>query len=149
MKKIKWNWGTGIFIFIVFFVLMNVVFGIIAVNTKVDLVRTDYYESELKYQQVIDKKNNYTSLEIKPVFNVSGNTVALIFPGNAKKITGSLMLYRPSNAGLDVNYTFTLDQKDAVSYTYKGLVKGFWKAKIEFSDGVKEYYTEEEFYAGG
>lgn len=149
MKKIPWNWGTGITIFIIFFVLMNVVFGIIAVNTKVDLVRTDYYESELKYQQVIDKKSNYHDLEVKPVFNVSGNTVTVIFPGNQKKITGSLTLYRPSNAGLDVNYNFTLDQKDAVTYTYNGLVRGAWKAKIEFSDGSKEYYNEEEFYAGG
>lgn len=149
MKKITWNWGAGIVVFIILFVLMNIVFGIIAVSTKVDLVRTDYYESELKYQQVIDKKSNYNNLDVKPVFNVSGNSVTLIFPGNAKKITGSLTLYRPSDAGLDLSYNFTLDKKDAVTYISNGLVKGLWKAKIEFSDGSIEYYTEEEFYAGG
>lgn len=149
MKKITWNWGTGILFFIIFFVLMNIVFGIIAVNTKVDLVRPDYYESELVYQQVIDKKTNYQMLEIKPVLEVTGKTVLLKFPDNKKKITGALLLYRPSNQVLDVTYNFILDKRDSVLYTYGNLVKGLWKAKLEFSDGQKEYYTESEFYAGG
>jgi hypothetical protein len=60
--KIKFNWGIGITIFISAFILLNIIFIIFASGQKVDLVTEKYYEKELKYQEVIDKKINSNSL---------------------------------------------------------------------------------------
>ena len=58
MKKIKWNWGTGILLSIIVF--MAILIGIVYVfmNQDVDLVTKDYYGKELRYQDQINKINN-------------------------------------------------------------------------------------------
>lgn len=149
MKKLKWNWGTGIVLFIIGFVLLNMVFGFIALNTKVDLVRTDYYESELKYQDVINKKKAFRDLEVKPKLIRSEGTVTFQFPGNTKNLTGKIHFYRPSDANLDRKFTFRLDAVESITLQTGVLLKGFWKADIEFTDGGNTYLMQEEFYTGG
>lgn len=147
MKKITWNWGTGIVLFIIGFVLMNLVFGFIAMNTKVDLVRTDYYESELLYQQVIDKKKNYKNLTVPPTADIAQNIFRFDYTGNTKNISGTVHFYRPSDSNLDQKYSFSLPGIESTSIKIGKLKKGFWKADIEFTDGETSYFMQKEFYS--
>ena len=51
----KFNWGWKIAILYGGFVCFMLVMVFIASNQKVELVTTNYYEEELKYQSHIDK----------------------------------------------------------------------------------------------
>ena len=47
----KFNWGTGIFTFIIIFLLLCVAFIIFAVRQGVNLVHDDYYEKGVDYSE--------------------------------------------------------------------------------------------------
>jgi hypothetical protein len=46
----KFNWGHGITLFLIIFLLLNVVVVIYTLSQDVELVTDNYYENELKYE---------------------------------------------------------------------------------------------------
>ncbi len=80
MKKIKWNWGTGIFLSIVIFMMILIGLVYVFMNQDVDLVTKNYYGKELKYQGQIDKINNTTELAKQVGISFINNSIQLTFP---------------------------------------------------------------------
>src|SRR5690625_4056222 len=102
----KINWGTGLAIWLVIFIVFILQFVIrISVQDKYDneLVTENYYEKELVFQEQIDGITNANKNHIKLKSQRTDKGFELIFPENldASKIEGSLVLYRPSNNKLD------------------------------------------------
>jgi hypothetical protein len=52
------SWGKGIILVFVVFVLGIGVLVYRSMTKNIDLVTTNYYEKELKYQEQIDKRND-------------------------------------------------------------------------------------------
>ena len=65
----KFNWGTGIFIFLALFLLGSAVFIIFAVRQDVNLVHKDYYEKGVDYTEQMNV--NARSSEYKDNISVS------------------------------------------------------------------------------
>lgn len=145
----KWNWGTGLFVFFVLFV--GILAFVLYQSTKVDnaLVMDNYYEEDLNYQSHYEKKQNTASLAEKVLvsYDREKNELHLQFPAihaAESGITGNIWLYRPSDKGQDVNQSFQL--VDTLKWTKHigSLDKGRWKVKIDWVMGAKPYYQEEE-----
>ena len=60
----KFNWGTGITIFFLSFVVFMLFMAYKCFQTDFDLVTEDYYAKELVYQETIKKLNNEKNLDI-------------------------------------------------------------------------------------
>jgi len=146
--KLKWNWGTGITVFIVFFLLMNVVVIIFAFGEKVDLVTPNYYEKELKYQEEIEAQQK--TLDLTEKINVEYQSEVLIIQlpkkFSVKELEGNILLYRPSDSSKDVKIALQPDSTGTQLVPTAGLSKGFWKVKINWLFENGSYSDEKSIF---
>ena len=146
--KLKWNWGTGITVFIIFFLLMNVVVIIFAYGEKVDLVTPNYYEKELKYQEEIEAQQK--TLDLTEKINVEYQSEVLIIQlpkkFSVKELEGNILLYRPSDSSKDVKIALQPDSTGTQLVPTAGLSKGFWKVKINWLFENGSYSDEKSIF---
>jgi len=149
--KIKFNWGTGIVIAMVAFMLfiLSFVYKTLAVEKyEHQLVSEDYYKDELHYQQEIDKLNNAARLPHNIVLSNSSEGVTISFPQDMeyKKISGKILFQRLSNEKLDFNEDIKLEGNSLLIPNDK-LVAGKWVVRIEWDYNDEAYlYKESWFY---
>ena len=141
----KFNWGTGIFIVIVLFLIAVIAFFIFINNLDVNLVEENYYERELAYQERIDRINNTSSLAGKIVLIQEPGVIIIQFPPSDSIISskGNLTFYRPSDPKKDLKVPLNLNDSSRQIVDITGMDKGKWVVKIDWDMGGKEYYFEE------
>ncbi len=144
MKKIKWNWGTGILLSIIVFMAILVSIVYVFMNQDVDLVTKDYYSKELKYQDRINKINNTTALGKDVVILFQNNIVQLAFPDSVfdNKASGTIYFYRPSGSKKDFTVPVAVLDNNTQLVNTASLEKGLWRVKVEWGMGGKDFYTE-------
>ena len=148
--KIKWNWGTGIVVAMILFMvfILQFVYRVTFVK-KYDhnLVTEDYYKEELHYQEEIDKMNNASKLPENIVIKRAASGVDIIFPSGMEpdKITGKIYFKRLSNNKLDFEREIKLDS--LVFHIPEGqFIEGHWEVKIDWKYNDKPYMLKEDFY---
>ena len=113
--KIKFNWGFGILIAIVFFMGVTIALVTISVNQKTDLVTDHYYEKTLKYQNQIDMEKRSEKF-VKGLEITNGdNELNIKFPDAFKSfpVKGELYFYRPSDAANDFTVPLKVGKRRA------------------------------------
>src|SRR5690554_6474992 len=136
------NWGHGLMLFFVGFVLfMSTLVVICMRQDNIHLVTQNYYEEEIKYQEQIDKIANATDLEYKVFdYRAESKTVGLNLPPDA---VGTLHLFRPSDARLDRKYDVEIESGKPFAISLSDLMPGYWKMKLTREEGGTKYYLEE------
>ena len=133
-------------------VLCGVVFLVMhALKNNVELVRTDYYEQEVKYQDQIDriKRTEPFMSEINVAYLEQRLEVKLPLTHAASEdFSGVLWIYRPSNAGLDQKLELKNEQKESLFSLNLDLEPGFWRIKADWKAGGEEYFFEESLVVG-
>lgn len=145
--KIKFNWGIGITIFISAFILLNIIFIIFAFGQRVDLVTEKYYEKELKYQEVIDKKQNSGKLSKELNIEFDNENLYLKFPPqfNDEEINGTIFFYRPSDSFKDFSVEITtIENKQVIPIT--NIQKGSWIVQVDWNAKDKHFFDEKRIY---
>ncbi len=142
----KLNWGTGIVITLSLFAIGMGYAVYKAVNTKHDLVTTDYYQKELAYQSTIDAKKNAESLGENIQFDINGDQVSLIFPSSLEGKIGELELelYYPTMAKRDFNISKRDWSIGTIELPQEQLASGKWIAKAHLESAEINYYFETE-----
>jgi hypothetical protein len=135
----KFNWGTGILIFLILFLAACAAFIIFAMNQDVNLVHKDYYEKGVDYT---DKMNtDARSLPFKNDFSITNQNDFLIVnieeSLSTKIDSGKVLMFRPSDSKQDIWYelkpntsTINLPKENLVSGRY--ILKIYW-----YSNGLK------------
>jgi hypothetical protein len=141
----KFNWGFGIALVIVIFAVGVGVLVYIAASQKVDLVADDYYDQELKHQDRIDESKRSSDLKEKIEVRAANSELKIIFPDSflSRKITGSIMLYRPSDRKSDIMLPLVLDSANTQTIITSSFQKGLWRTKIMWEYEKEKYYQEE------
>ncbi len=144
----KFNWGHGITVFFVVFVITILWAIFSSTRENIHLVSENYYAEELVYEDRIQKIRNTSSLSEEIEINTKKGMVALRFPTElkSKNIKGTITLFRPSNSSYDKSYSIALDSSGKQILSVDDMVKGMYKVKIDCSSGGKEYYFEEKIY---
>jgi hypothetical protein len=141
------NWGYKILVVYLAFVAGILFLVFKSSNQKVDLVAADYYEQEIKYQDKIDKSNRANLLTKKVMYEVIDNHLVIKFPKEFenKNITGSVLLYCPSDEKKDIKTDFSI--QDSV---YKMAIpknnKGLHELQLNWMADSVTYYFEEKLY---
>jgi len=145
MAKMKFHWGVGITIFYVSFVLVLVGFVIFTTFNKVELVDENYYESEIQYQQKIDKIKRSNGLAQSLMIQALDKSVLLVYPAGYKTddISGTIEFYRPSEKNLDFKAKVTPDTSGKQIVFSNNFKKGLWKVKVDWAIGDSTYYNEQ------
>jgi hypothetical protein len=144
MKKI--NWGSGITIVIVLFLVITIAQVLIIHNfVDYDLVEEEYYAAEIKYQSQIEKIKRARDLSEPLKVKLSEDIIEFEFPTifKSNKVVGSIYFYKPSDDLLDKSLRIQLNENNKASFPTKDLASGLWKVKIDWEvDGVT-YFNEE------
>jgi nitrogen fixation protein FixH len=144
----KINWGTSIVIAIIAFMSFILFFVIkMSTNSKYthDLVVTDYYKSELAFQDEIDKEQNLQLLSESIKIDITEKGIFVIFPKElpSENIKGKVFLYRPSNKKLDIEIPL-LVSSNILFLPKKDLVGGRWNIAIDFiCNGTAYLYKQD------
>lgn len=141
---LKWNWGTGITIAYSSFVIFMLGMVYFSVKQEFDLVTPDYYEDELKYQQVINGINNAGALGKAMVIEIGDKAVNVTLPMDVIDASGEVKIYRPDNASLDLTLPLSLDGK--LSIGREKLKSGLYKVKATWSQNGKPFFIEQPMF---
>ena len=141
------NWGYKILVVYIIFIT-GIVFMVIRSSTeKTDLVTSDYYAQELKYQEKIDQQSRSNALSAPVTYEIKGQELLIHFPDDfkGKKIEGNISLYCPSDEKKDIEQNFTV-QDQVVSLPIQVQNKGLHELHISWTvDGLKYYYQKKIF----
>lgn len=144
----KWNWGTGIFIFIVLFVAACVTFIIYAGRQKWSLVEEDYYPKELRHEEKLISMRNAGTLTEPVSVTITGNDLLIRFPGDmrGRNLEGKVHVYRPSDESLDIVLPLLLDSALSMKVPLNRLVHGKYIIKSEWFADNRPYYMENTLF---
>lgn len=141
--KITFNWGTGIFIFLMIFLITIFSFIYFSYQQQTDLVEEDYYPKEIEYQKQIEKMNNLKLLGEEIIADKTSEVVVLSFPDAHKdNIKGKIFIYRPSDAALDTEMEIVADENNQQLIATNNFKDGKFIFKINWTSEGKEYYQE-------
>lgn len=138
------SWGTKIAMLYIGFVSLIIFMVVLSMNQKIELVSSDYYARELKYQDKIDEMNNANDLQGTVEHTISANGVILNFPETfkGKKVNGEILFFRPSDASKDFKTEIKLDTEGNQVIPANALSKGMYKLQIGWSTDNKNYFIE-------
>jgi nitrogen fixation protein FixH len=138
-------WPVGLVLFFIVFTAYIVGFVIFASRQKMDLVRADYYDQEIRFQQQIDRVHRTA-----PVLADAGidyDRAAALVTLSLRSIqrdhlSGTVSFYRPSDAALDTTVALGLDTAGRQSVSVRALRAGLWKVRVQWQAGGQEYFFE-------
>jgi len=141
---VKLNWGVGIAITIILFLIISFAMIFHFMNQKVDLVTDNYYEKTLVYQKNIDEAERSKELNKNIKIEYLNNQLKFIFPdSSAKEIKdGEIYFYRPSDSSKDFKTDFSLNENGEILLDVSNIDKGYWKVQIRWLMNSESYSVE-------
>ncbi len=132
------NWGKGITLLIIGFVVFMSTMVYKAVQQDFYLVTENYYTEGIHYDEVQTKIENVKALDSKISYTQKNGKININMPTEIKG--GTVHFFRPSNGTLD--FKIAIPAKEFVVDKTKMKI-GKWIMKFSWTDGIKEYYFEE------
>ena len=139
------NWGNKILIVYIVFVL-GIVFMVFKSSTqKTDLVTTDYYAKELKYQDRIDAVKRTQALSAPVTHEIIDQQIVFHFPKEfaAKQMSGFVLLYCPSDENKDLEKNF-FTATGNFSMPLSAMQKGAYELQVSWQVEGLAYYFEKK-----
>jgi hypothetical protein len=139
------NWGKSIVTAFILFAVFIISLVVVCVRQDVSLVSNSYYKDELQYQDQIDRINNARLLTEKPSFGVEGQSLVIHFSGLPKLDSGSVEIFKPSDANQDAAYSIVREPADVLRIDVSKFPTGFYKVRMKWTSDKKEYFIEDTF----
>ncbi|REC52362.1 MULTISPECIES: FixH family protein [Chryseobacterium] len=139
----NFNWGHGVIIalasFMIFILSMMFLFPNGQKNSE--MVTDNYYEEELKYQDVIDAKKRADELKEKPVYSQSPAGIRITFPKdyNNSNTSVKFVLNRTDDQNLDVHKTVQLDANQSFLIPAQVLKLGNYTLRLSWTKDKTDY----------
>ncbi|MGE9312492.1 FixH family protein [Niabella sp. CJ426] len=141
------NWGNRVIIILVVFVAGIISMVYISMRQTNEVVDANYYEREMKYQQVIDGKKNLLSLDDSVSIKNDGGVIKIALPPStvARLDSGSIQFMKLSNSKDDKFIPMSDSKADLYQVPLSYIARGFYKIRVEWSNDGKPYYHEQNF----
>ncbi|MCK5776801.1 MAG: FixH family protein [Bacteroidales bacterium] len=143
--KIKWNWGTGIFLTLVGIILFLAFLVSKTFEYKINKVSDDYYDKGLNHSEHMNRVEN--SILYNDEFQVIHTDVCTVkFPTFfiGKEIKGNILFFRPSDYERDRVFEIKLDKKGSQTIELTEFLKGRYIVRSTFTCDHIDYFLEEE-----
>lgn len=139
-------WPHALIATFVVFIGWLATFAVIAVRNGMDLERADYYEQTIRYQDQIDRASRAARLEgqLTLAYEPATGIVQFQMPADhvRKSASGTVTLYRPSDARLDRDIPLALDSAGRQNLDLAGLPTGLWKVRVTWQVDGEEYFAD-------
>jgi hypothetical protein len=145
--KIKFNWGTGIFIFITLFLLACSFVIYKSFQQRNDLVSEEYYPQGLEYQKQIDRFAKANALSSQIIISENQQELLITYPKDlkGKDVKGEVVFFRPSDEDADFHDSIKFDTSMVQRVPIQKFIKGKYVAKFFWKMDSKEYANENTF----
>jgi hypothetical protein len=142
------NWGTGIAIVYGVFAVATTGFAVFAMDQRIDLVSDDYYERALAHDRKMQAIDHAAGLgsAFRIEQDAAANAVALTWT-SARPDSGTVTLYRPSDARADRTMPTAPDADGVQSLRLENLTRGRWVIEVQWRSGDREYFAQESITA--
>lgn len=136
------NWGQGLTIFIISFVLIILTLAVVSMRQTNEMIDDNYYQKELEYQKLIDGQQRLAQALHGRVFLIdSAGALYFRYPDCKESADGSIEFIKPDNKKLDtivpVQYK---PEGQAVSKAI--LKKGNYRIRVSWRCGQDFYYYD-------
>ena len=152
MKTTRSLWPLGITLAFVLFALGIATMVVIACTHKVDLIRPDYYDQEIKYQTQLDRLNRTAQLSdaVRIAYDDATRLLTISLPPAhaGRETVGRIEFYRPSATDLDRELKLELDANGVQTVDAAALIPGLWKVRVHWTFRNEEYFTDHKFIVG-
>jgi len=145
----RWNpWPVSIIAFFTVAILGCGTFIAFCSRRPADLISPNYYEEEVDYQAQIDRLK-FTQQQA-PQASVSYNAMTkqiLLRLGSqqsAAKISGRILLYRPSAQNLDRQLALTPNAHGVQFLDAASLAPGLWKVQVSWTVNERQYFMDQQ-----
>lgn len=139
-------WPHAIITWFIIFVAAMAAWVSFAVRQKMDLVREDYYEEEVRFQNQLDRMNRTAgiqqALDVRYDAQESQLTIQLPKPTDGGGLNGQVSFYRASDARLDFHLPVAVDATGLQRIGTKSMRGGQWKVRIQWMMGKQDYFYE-------
>ncbi|WP_374458553.1 FixH family protein [Chryseobacterium taeanense] len=141
MKKFTWGHGVvlALLAFIIFILSMLFLFPNGQKNSE--MVTDNYYEEELKYQDVIDAKKRADELQEKPVYSQDKSGIKITFPKDYdnSNTTVKFVLNRTDDQNLDIHKSVQLDANKSFLIPAQVLRFGNYTLRLNWTKDKTDY----------
>jgi len=143
----RFNWGTGIFIFFVIFLLLGFTFIAFSFKQNNDLVTDNYYEEGADYSTQIEINKRSYQYTDSLVVSVTKEEILLTFSEGVAASIDSLNLhfYYPKGKESDVHLRYD-KLKNPVALNKFKLTAGRSIIKVSWFMKGEKYYLEKMIY---
>jgi len=137
------NWGYKILTVYIIFVAGIIFLVFKSSSQNQDLVTTDYYEQELKYQQKIDEMQRANALSAEVKYEISSNDIMVSFPEEmkGKKLTAHVLLYCTADKNKDIEQDLSTGNGQLM-IKFPSSNKGAHELKITWVVNGTSYYNQ-------
>jgi hypothetical protein len=140
-------WPHAIIVWFVVFAAAMAAWIAVAMRQNMDLVRSDYYEEEVCFQQQLDRLNRTAAIrsEVMLIYDASKQEITLRLPAAhlASQPVGEVHFYRPSDAALDFQVPLAVDAGGLQRIGTSTLRAGLWKVRMQWSAAEHDYFFEQ------
>ena len=149
----NWNpWPVSIVAFFVIALIGCGSFVAFCSRHPADLVASDYYEREVRFQKQIDRvqRTQQQATVALVSYEASKRRITIDLPPAPAetKIIGQIHLYRPSAANLDKTLPLEPDASGTQTIDAQNLLPGLWKVRVSWRAGGQDYYIEQSVVVG-
>jgi nitrogen fixation protein FixH len=143
MKTIKLNWGTGIAVSYLGFVAMILTLVTMSMRENIDLVSSQYYVEELKFQNKINKIKSAQSLSVPLTWSLGEKGVEIRYPqaSEHEPISGTIKFYSPANIKNDREFQIKI-KSDSQLISFAQVPEGRYKLQIDWQKGKESFWNE-------
>ena len=139
----KWNWGVGITLTIIVFTIISLLFIYFAFNQDINLVRDDYYEAEVQFNEKLETIKRTKKLTEELKIKLIPNFISVQFPAEIgdQEISGTIFLYRPSDEKLDFKLPIEIDSSKNQLIPTDKMITGQWKIQVDWTADTNRYFN--------
>ncbi|HSU57242.1 MAG TPA: FixH family protein [Candidatus Dormibacteraeota bacterium] len=120
---------------------------VLASSQKVDLVSSDYYEKEIKFQNQIERFHSTARLgaQASVAYDATNKLISINLPAEqvGHALSGRIEFYRPSSASLDRVLTLSPNSNGIQTIDTTGLVPGLWKVRVSWTASEGEFFIDQ------
>jgi hypothetical protein len=116
-------------------------FVVLAVRNKTDLVRPDYYEEEMRFQQQLDrlKRTDQLTTGASIGYDVTNQAITITLPPGHAHPSGRIYCYRPSDASLDREIVLNVNSEGVQHVDTARWREGLWKVRLQWKVADEEF----------
>ncbi len=127
---------------------MMVFMVVMAIQQDFYLVREDYYEADLSYEEKYQRTQNALSLSGDLEIEYDGSSKLTIYlPSELaeKELEGQIHLYKPNDANLDQKTDISGVTGESLVFNVGELQSGLWEIRLDVDTDEEGFYFQKEF----